>query len=489
MYFQFCSRLIAYDRNQNFGKAEQLEPEYKMSLPDPATYFDVNSDSTFSGTTQENMNSYLAQFDKEIDQQIRSLYNERTIRYFRISHDSDSTYVSSSCYAEYKKGLTYEIDILYDKNGTVIETQCECAAGEGPGAHCKHVCVVIYASVMFAKHKTIRIEETCTQILQSFHKCKRFLGSPLKSQNINMPGADEFTNIDFDPRPEHLRNDPGYMDYFRNTCLNFPGISEMPIFQVFEPANTHAIALDHDYFQLTPPDHFLENLGLLNITQEKIDAIEERTKGQANNVTWKVERTRRLTSSMFGRICKATDRTDRDKLARSLTTLTNVKAAPLEHGRRYENVAIKRFMEDSGNEVFPSGLVVSKDYPHIAASPDGIINKNLIVEVKCPYASRDKPVNTKTVPYIKIDDTGKYYLDENHNYFYQIQGQLLCTCAEKCILIVCHADNAKINDIMYIDVFRQDLFMMDMIDRLNNFYYTHFKSVLLDKLFYKPYHG
>ena len=70
-------------------------------------------------------------------------------------------------------------------------------------------------------------------------------------------------------------------------------------------------------------------------------------------------------------------------------------------------------------------------------------------------------------------------------YFYQIQGQLLCTCAEKCIFIVCHADDLKINGIMYLDVFRQDLFMMDMIDRLNSFYFTHFRTVLLDRFFLK----
>lgn len=49
----------------------------------------------------------------------------------------------------------------------------------------------------------------------------------------SMAGADEFANIDFDPRPTHLRNMPGYQDFFRNHCFNLSGISEIPIFQIF----------------------------------------------------------------------------------------------------------------------------------------------------------------------------------------------------------------------------------------------------------------
>ena len=85
----------------------------------------------------------------------------------------------------------------------------------------------------------------------SWPKIILFLGSPLKSQNLDMPGADEITNTDFDPRPEHLRNAPAYQDHFRNTCLSFPGISEMPIFLTFKPANTLVVAHDHDYLLLT----------------------------------------------------------------------------------------------------------------------------------------------------------------------------------------------------------------------------------------------
>ncbi|XP_061170592.1 uncharacterized protein LOC133179933 [Saccostrea echinata] len=106
---ELFERLIAYDRNQNFGQTEDLEPEYRMTLPDPLSYFDVNADSTFSGTTLEKLTSYLAKFDNQLDNKVKRLYNERTIRYFKISYDNDLTYVASSCYAEYRTGISYEM--------------------------------------------------------------------------------------------------------------------------------------------------------------------------------------------------------------------------------------------------------------------------------------------------------------------------------------------------------------------------------------------
>ena len=92
-----------------------------MVLPDPSRYFDINADSKFNGTTMELLTEYLALYDKQVDKQIQRFYNERTIRYFRLSIDDDNTYIASSCHAEYKKAISYEVDILLDKTGTILK--------------------------------------------------------------------------------------------------------------------------------------------------------------------------------------------------------------------------------------------------------------------------------------------------------------------------------------------------------------------------------
>ncbi|KAH3736637.1 hypothetical protein DPMN_043209 [Dreissena polymorpha] len=54
---------------------------------------------------------------------------------------------------------------------------------------------------------------------------------------------------------------------------------------------------------------------------------------------------------MFGKICKSTQRVDTHELARSLLETKEIKAAPLEHGRKHESVAVTKFMEDTGETV------------------------------------------------------------------------------------------------------------------------------------------
>jgi hypothetical protein len=102
---------------------------------------------------------------------------------------------------------------------------------------------------------------------------------------------------------------------------------------------------------------------------------------------------------------------------------------------------------------------ISIDFPYLASSPDGLLSQDDIIEVKCPYVSRDKPINENTVPFLKCNTKEQYYLEPTHNYYYQIQGQLLCTGQKECTLIVCHADHLKVNDIKYVTVPRYDDFI------------------------------
>lgn len=135
------------------------------------------------------------------------------------------------------KSVSYVVDICASTTGTLLESQCECAAGMGPNSLCKHVCVVLYGCFKFHSNGNVKTEQTCTQKLQTFHQTKRFTGCPIKARGLDLPGCDEVCNIDFDPRPELYRNNLGYNSFFRNVCLNFRGGSQMPVFQMFPPAN------------------------------------------------------------------------------------------------------------------------------------------------------------------------------------------------------------------------------------------------------------
>ena len=63
-----------------------------------------------------------------------------------------------------KRQVCYTVDISMDSDGVVMESQCECGAGTGPNAHCKHIVTILYA--LSRSHCTgeILLQQTCTQV-------------------------------------------------------------------------------------------------------------------------------------------------------------------------------------------------------------------------------------------------------------------------------------------------------------------------------------
>ncbi|XP_074658610.1 uncharacterized protein LOC141911521 [Tubulanus polymorphus] len=285
-------------------------------------------------------------------------------------------------WAEMKKSVSYKVDVVIDNCGVVVEVQCECGAGQGPNAHCKHVTTVLYAAYKFKEEKKIITEVTCTQTLQTFHRTKPHLGSPVKL--------------------------------------------------------------------------------LTTITDEEIKLIELNTRGQTSNVTWKREREMRITE--FGTIAKATERKKKKKKKPhdTPTVQTYFRRArfnrPLNqsstqygftpecvlHGQKYEKVAVEKYHSRTGSITNECGLFVSKDHPVLAASPDRVVNDTLILEVKCPFSAKDKEINPQTVQHLELDVNRNQQLKRNHDYFYQIQGQLYCSGRTECDFVVFTLKDIKI---------------------------------------------
>ena len=54
----------------------------------------------------------------------------------------------------------------------------------------------------------------------------------------------------------------------------------------------------------------------------------------------------------------------------------------MAHGLKYENEALRKYQEKYGVNVQDCGIFVSKMVPFIGASPDGIVNHDVVCEVK-----------------------------------------------------------------------------------------------------------
>ena len=82
---------------------------------------------------------------------------------------NDKTYIRAQVWAEMRKSVSYLVDLKLDPNGVLLEAQCECGAGQGPSAQCKHVSTVAYSLTRFCKDGSTLTELTCscTQVRNS----------------------------------------------------------------------------------------------------------------------------------------------------------------------------------------------------------------------------------------------------------------------------------------------------------------------------------
>ncbi|KAK2140050.1 hypothetical protein LSH36_1501g00006 [Paralvinella palmiformis] len=99
---------------------------------------------------------------------------------------------------------------------------------------------------------------------------------------------------------------------------------------------------------------------------------------------------------------------------------------------KYEGTVLNEYIANKDVVVRSSGIVVCRNVPYLACSPDGLVGNDGFVEVKCPYTARDQTVSPISVPYLH----GRLALKTNHIYVYHIMGAMMCTERWWCDLVV-----------------------------------------------------
>lgn len=172
-----------------------------------------------------------------------------------------------------------------------------------------------------------------------------------------------------------------------------------------------------------------------------------------------------------------------DKLLCNMIDPIDIYTRSIAHGRKHERVAINKVEDLCNVKVVQCGLFVCSEYPMLAASPDGLIGEDTVVEVKCPFAARNDFITATSVPYLSTCPTGGFLLNKNHQYYYQVQGQLLCTGRQQCKFVVYTLKGLEV-----IDVNRDDSFIDSMTTLLLEFYEQYFKPAIIKKHMYKDEH-
>ncbi|KAL1479807.1 hypothetical protein MTO96_051564 [Rhipicephalus appendiculatus] len=173
----------------------------------------------------------------------------------------------------------------------------------------------------------------------------------------------------------------------------------------------------------------------LEVTCDEAIELEKNTRRQSESDTWKKARLHRVTASSFGVAVKRLTWTE--KGLHNFTThrdLSRLRA--IQYGIANEQGAVQRYistLRTRGHnvEVFRSGLIVEPSCPWLGASPDRLVfdpaetPPHGILEVKCPYSLKGKSaVEIGDMDCMKRDSQGIYRLDRNHDYYYQVLGQM-----------------------------------------------------------------
>ncbi|CAB3223521.1 unnamed protein product [Arctia plantaginis] len=219
-----------------------------------------------------------------------------------------------------------------------------------------------------------------------------------------------------------------------------------------------------------------EHLNKLKLTEVERNDLERRTVLQSDSMEWVQERRQRLTASSFGKVCKR-GLVKCGPLVKNLlrgANLENVKS--IQHGKDHENIALEQLtvflssIDGSPCNIEKCGLFVDEKIPYLGASPDGLLGEDKIVEVKCPYSCAnmaiDDGVKKKKINFWKRNQTGDFTINTNHDWYYQIQGQLHITQKNECIFMVWTNVDMKVEKIKKDDDFWQN----KMEEKLKMFY-------------------
>ncbi|CAI6376072.1 unnamed protein product [Macrosiphum euphorbiae] len=136
----------------------------------------------------------------------------------------------------------------------------------------------------------------------------------------------------------------------------------------------------------------------------------------------------------------------------------------------WENIGIeveKKF----GFNIDPAGLLVDDKISYLAASPDGLIVQNFVIEIKCPFSAREyfdifEAIREGKITYCTVDENNKVKLKNNSDYFYQIQGQLHITKGSTCYCCMYTENWNYMIEIRYENQFWDN----NMVDHLCTFY-------------------
>ena len=190
----------------------------------------------------------------------------------------------------------------------------------------------------------------------------------------------------------------------------------------------------------------------VEVNEEMVRNVEEATRKQSKSRLWYRYRAGRVTASKMKRACTTSEEMPSQRLIMEMCypEAFGFTSKATRWGCEHESAACQRYFEQMKDQhsdftMSSSGLVLNPRWPHLGASPDGIVNCSCcgrgVLEVKCPYSHRYNTVHDiarDSSSCLQISETDvSPHLDHDHAYYYQVQAQIFLCQVEYSDFCVC----------------------------------------------------
>lgn len=113
----------------------------------------------------------------------------------------------------------------------------------------------------------------------------------------------------------------------------------------------------------------------------------------------------------------------------------------MKYGRLHERDALIYLKEHMNLKIQSCGLFINPELPYLGATPDGLIDKDGLIEIKCPSSCSEMTPEEcikakKFTFFVYNSDFDTIEMNKKHKYYYQIQGQMRISNREFCIFVL-----------------------------------------------------
>ncbi|XP_047143880.1 uncharacterized protein LOC124817620 isoform X2 [Hydra vulgaris] len=362
--------------------------------------------------------------------------------------------------------------------GNVVTAHCNCMAGLGET--CSHVAATLYkveAAVRIGMTSSTPTDLPC-QWNQTF--VKNIVGSPVSQINLYSDAAKEKltgkrtrkmpvspTNIEkyqFLSELKSVQPKTAALSLFKDFDTEFihlesTVVAKLPL-SLRNFFNANYKSLDNEQLN----SFFDEKIKDLKLNSDDIVYVKEATRNQSLCDSWYQVRVGRITGSTLYQVFHARVETPPKSLILNICSEKNItiKSPPIVWGRENEENALTLYTQlySDCNEahnllalsdivihqnlkVEKLGLCIDYEKPWYAASPDASVYCTCcghgVLEIKCPFSLKDKSLKEeilKDVFYVGLNTDGKYFLQKQHTYFFQVQLEMRVTGVSYCDFMV-----------------------------------------------------